>query len=134
MILTLDLRSELEHRLQHEAGLKNLDAESFVLHLLQERLGPVPASPQDLSESELLAEINQGLGPSEWERYRELIAKRQAESLNEDELSELVDTTERLEATQAFRIQCLAELADRRHTTVSALMKDLGIKPKLHER
>ena len=133
MILTLDLQADLEHRLQHEAGINGLDAESFVLHILQERLSPLPGSAQELSDTELLAEINRGLGPSEWARYRELIGKRQAEALSDIELAELINTTERLEETRAFRAQCLVELANRRHTTVDALMADLGLKPELHD-
>lgn len=132
MILTLEVQPDLELQLRHEAGLSGLDAKSFVLDLLRERLTRPPESPESLSEKELLAEINRGLSAAEWKRYEELINKRRAETLTRDEHAELIATTDRLEEANVFRVQCLAELARRRQVTVSDLMADLGIRPKVY--
>lgn len=132
MILTLDLRTDLENRLQHAAGARGLDVESYVLALLQESLGPMSVSPTDLSEKELLAEINQGLSAIQWGRYQGLIEKREMECLEERELAELVAISEGLELANARRINCLAELASRRRMSVDDLMNELGIVPKVH--
>ena len=132
MILTLEVQSELELQLHHAAGLSGLDAKSFVLNLLREHLKRSPAAPEVLSEKELLAEINRGLSTAEWKRYEELIDKRREETLTSDEHAELIATTDRLEEANVFRVQCLAELARRRQVTISDLMAELGIKPKIY--
>ncbi len=129
MILTLEVQSELELQLRHAAGLRGLDAKSFVLNLLREHLSRPPAVPEDLSKKELLAEINRGLSGAEWKRYQELIGKRQEETLTRDEHDELIATTDRLEQANVFRVRCLAELARRRQVTMRVLMDELGIKP-----
>jgi len=81
------------------------------------------------SDSELLATINSGLSPDQWQRYRELKARRRAESLTSDEHAELIATTHRIEEDNVYRIQCLTELARRRQTSMRALMDELGIQP-----
>ncbi len=49
-----------------------------------------------------------------------------------DEHAELIATTNRLEEANVFRVQCLAELARRRHMTLTDLMDELGIKPAIY--
>lgn len=132
MVLTLEVQPELELQLRHAASLSGLDTKSFVLDLLREHLSRAQAAPEDLSEKQLLAEINQGLSAAEWKRYRELIDKRRNEALTSDEHAELIATSEQLEHANVFRVQCLAELARRRRITVDALMDELGIKPRVY--
>ena len=132
MILTLEVQPDLEHQLRHAAGVSGLDAKSFVLDLLREHLSRPQTAPENLSEKELLARINSGLSPTEWERYEELIEKRRAETLTSDEHAELIATTDRLEEANVFRVRCLAELARRRRVSIDALMDELGIKPKVY--
>ncbi len=132
MILTLEVQSELEFQLRYAAGLSGVDAPSFVFNMLREHLSRPQAAPEDLSQKELLAQINRGLSPTEWKRYEELIGRRQEETLTSDEHAELIATTQRLEEANAFRVQCLAELARRRKMTMSVLMAELGIKPKVY--
>ncbi len=132
MILTLEVQPELELKLRHAAGLYGVDAKSFVFSLLREHLSQPQAAPEDLSEKELLAEINRGLSAAEWKRYKELIDRRREETLTSDEHAELIATTDRLEEANAFRVQCLVELARRRQVTMSVLMDELGIKPEIY--
>ncbi len=80
-------------------------------------------------ESELLLKINAGVPPDIQERYNELMAKRQAETLTPDEYAELLRLTEQVEKLEAQRIEYLAELARLRGTSLTALMADLGIRP-----
>lgn len=80
-------------------------------------------------ETELLVKINQGLPEQEARRYRELIEQRRAETLTPNEHRELLRLTEKEEATQAERVQYLAELARLRRTSLSALVEDLGLQP-----
>ncbi len=132
MVLTLEVQPELELQLCHAASLSGLDAKSFVLDLLREHLSRAQAAPKDLSEKQLLAEINRGLTAAEWKRYQELIDRRRQETLTSDEHAELIATTDRLEEANVFRVQCLAELASRRQVTIDVLMGELGIKPKVY--
>ena len=85
-----------------------------------------PSLPQ--SETELLLKINQGLPEKFRKRYNLLIQKRRAESLTQKEYSELLRMTREAEKVEAQRVECLARLAKTRKTTLSALMKSLGLQ------
>jgi hypothetical protein len=80
----------------------------------------------------LLSKINLGLSSTEWERYHTLVAQRQAETLTPDEQTELIALSDRLEEANAQRIGYLAELARVRHTTLDAVMSELGLTPDSH--
>jgi len=109
---------------------QGVDPREYVLNVLRERLETETASGRFLSvtESDLLEEINRGLSEAEWQRYHELIQKRQAEQLSEYERSELEATANQLEQFNGHRMECLAKLATLRNTTLSKLMDQLGIK------
>ncbi len=129
MTLTLDIATELEHQILQEAGRKGLDAKSFVLGLLRESLASMASSGNARSESDLLEEINQGFPEEIWRRYRELVAKRQDETLSAEEHTELIAMIDRVEIANARRIECLAELANRRQVPLRELMAEMGIQP-----
>ena len=80
-------------------------------------------------ESELLEKINRALPPESEQRYRKLIAVRQAKELTPAELEELLSLTDQAERLQAERIQHLADLARIRGVSLTELMDDLGIAP-----
>ncbi len=83
----------------------------------------------DSDETELLLKINQGLPFDTQKRYDELVAKRRAETLAPDECQELLGLIEQIEKSDAERIKHLTDLARLRGTTLTALMKDLGLHP-----
>jgi hypothetical protein len=83
----------------------------------------------DAQQSRLLEEINRGLVQTQWSRYYELVAKRQAEALSGDEYSELEALSSRIEELNAHRMERLAELARLRGTTLRELLDQLGIAP-----
>ncbi|HYQ93118.1 MAG TPA: STAS/SEC14 domain-containing protein [Candidatus Competibacteraceae bacterium] len=87
------------------------------------------AAHLDRTESELLLQINRGIPPERRERYETLLAKRQAETLNSEEYTELLRLTEQIEQLDASRLTALAELARLRHTSLVELMRTLGIQP-----
>jgi len=107
--------------------LSQSDLEQFVFQVITLRAQrQAPHLPQ--AEADLLLTINQGL-PTELEaRYNELIAKRQAETLTQNEHNELTRLTDQVEELETRRIQCLAELARLHQTTLAALMQTLGIR------
>ena len=86
-----------------------------------------PTLPRD--EADLLLRINQGVPSNIQERYDRLVTKRRAETLTPDEYSELLRLTDRIEKLEAKRVEYIAELARLRKTSLTALMKELGIQP-----
>jgi hypothetical protein len=79
-------------------------------------------------EAELLLHIN-GLLPEDVQRrYDELMAKRDAETLGNEEHEELLRLTKQAEAFDVARVEALSKLASRRGVTLSALMRQLGIE------
>ncbi len=129
MTLTLDIATDLEHEILQEARRRGLDAKSFVLDLLRESLASKKSPQSTRSESELLEEINRGFPSEVWGRYRELVAKREAETLSTEEHADLIDMIDRVELANAHRIECLAELATRRQVPLRVLMAEMGIQP-----
>lgn len=83
----------------------------------------------ELQESELLERINRALPPESEQRYRKLIATRQAKELTPAELEELLCLTDQAERLQAERIQHLADLARLRGVSLTELMEELRIEP-----
>ena len=85
-----------------------------------------PLSPE---EKELLQQIKaQRLPPDLRRRFRELIRKRQDETLTSREHRELVCLTDQVEQMNVVRLECLRELARLRNTTLKALMDELALK------
>jgi hypothetical protein len=109
------------------AQLPPTERDQFINRVLALRVPQIAALPQD--EAALLLKINQGLSEPVQQRYDELIAKRQAETLTPDEHAELLRLSDQAEQMNAERIAALAALAQIRQTTVPHLMRDLGIDP-----
>ncbi len=86
-----------------------------------------------VAESQLLLRINQGIPDELGRRYGELIAKRQAETLTQEELEELLRLTDVVEGLEASRMDALAALAQSRSVSLGALMADLGIPEPSHD-
>jgi hypothetical protein len=137
MLITLEIAPELEQQLRQEAARAGLAPDAYILQAVQERLMQMshrhPSTPRlSPEEARLLAKINLGLSPAEWERYHTLAARRKAETLTPDEQTELIALSDRLEEANARRIGYLAELAQVRHTTLEAVMHALGLTPDSH--
>ena len=134
MTLTIDLTPELEAQLREEAANKGIDASTFVMRALEERLNgtsrqrvPVRLSQE---ESALLLKINQGLPEALWQEYHDLVAKRRSETLTPEDHIRLIALSDSIEEAHTERITHVAELAQRRGVPLKTLMKQLGIKPR----
>lgn len=123
---------QLEAQLPPEKLLKaveQLDAQeleefaSNVNALVAKRKAPSLAT----HEADLLLKINEGVPASVQQRYSELIALRQAETLTAEQYAELLRLTQQVEQIEAARIQNLSELARLRGMSLTALMESLGI-------
>jgi hypothetical protein len=87
-----------------------------------------PASSANL-ETDLLTKIYRPLNPVLHHKLSILIQKRDAETLTDDEHQELIQLTHQVEALNVERITHLSALAKLRKTTLSQLIKDLGLTP-----
>jgi hypothetical protein len=141
MSITLELPQDIQKDLEQAAKQAGLTPDAYVLATLREQLPKSSAlgqtqgrSQSQLSkrEAELLQSINQSLSQIQWQRYHELLAKRQAEQIIEEERLELVSLSNQLEEANAKRIGYLAELAQLRHTSLDKLMSELGLTPATH--
>lgn len=137
MAITIEINPEIESQLQYAAARAGVAPETYIVGLLQQNLRRATQGHKvDRSlphqEAELLQKINRSLTQVQWERYDQLVGKRRAEALTPDELDELIALSDQIEAANVRRIKYLAELAQLRATTVSALIVELGIKPRSH--
>ncbi len=128
MTIHLNVTSELEQKLQKAASQMGLTPDTYIVRLLQKDLQnqteSARLSPQ---ESKLLKQINTSISAIEWESYRILLAKRDAEELDAQEQIQLVALSDKIEETNAHRMKAVAELARLRNPSLSALMETLGL-------
>jgi hypothetical protein len=94
-----------------------------VLHLRAQR--QVPSI--DRAENDLLLTINQTLTFSRQNRLDQLVAKRQADTITDEELEELIELTDQAERLNADRVMALAQLAKARNQSLKQVMQTLGI-------
>lgn len=100
-----------------------------VIAIRAERVAPYLTA----DESALLARINQSLPHDDRARMRALIARRDDETVSENEWQELAALTDRLELLHADRLSALAELAKLRGVTLDMVMNQLGIQFPDHD-
>ena len=134
MAITIEIEPELENQIRQAASKAGLAPEVFILESIKERLHQTHHRQSNVKhlpqiEANLLQKINQSLSQIEWLQYRELIARRQAETLTPDEQTELIALSDQIEEANARRIEYVAELARMRNMTLPALMRELGLKP-----
>lgn len=134
MTIVIDLAPELESQIRQAAAQVGLSPDAYSVESVTNRLQQVrhrQSGAKRLSkvEANLIQQINQSLSQIEWLRYRELIGKRQAETLTPEEQSELIARSDQIEEANVKRMEYVAELAQVRKTTIPLLMKELGLKP-----
>lgn len=125
---TIHLEAEVsrESLLKAVEQLSPIELDQFVAEVLNLRAHRV-AGCLTASESELLTLINEGLPEPLRQRYRELLARREEETLTTDELIELLRLSDEVERLEGDRLSALVQLAKERSVSLSALMQDLGI-------
>ena len=140
MPVTIELAPELEARLRREAARLGLEPGAYVARAVEQHLSASPpaagngsnggqAAPTQLTseEAEILQQINLGLPPDFWASYRELLRRRDEESLSAAEQAALVGMSDRVEEANARRMAHLVRLARIRGVELDALMRDLGL-------
>ena len=134
--VTLEITPDLESELRREASREGLDPQGYILSMLRERLAAVrqlSRSRLPADEATLLTEINQGLPAETWRRYAALKEKRRAGTLTSEEHAEIIAISDEIEEMNVRRMERVVRLARLRHTSVDALMDELGIKSPLYE-
>jgi hypothetical protein len=124
--INITLSEELDQKLRIEATKQGVEPDRYILNTLTTTLKP--AAP---TEASLLNQINTGLSQEAWQHYHALIKKRQAEALTEEEYTQLIELTTRLENLNVQRIHSLIHLATLRGRTLDEVMQDLGINTEL---
>lgn len=122
MSLVLHLSPELEERLRLEAEQRGLKLEELLEQDLEARWG-------GSSEDTLLLTATQGLSESFWQRYRQLVAKREAEALSALEREELIRLSDQAEALSLERTKALLQLSKLRGVEITVLQEQLGLLP-----
>ena len=134
MAIVIELAPELENQIRQAAAQSGLSPDTYILESVQARLHAAPthfARTKRLpdAEADLLQKINQRLSQISWLRYRELLAKRQAETLTSTEQTELIAFSDQIEEANVQRMTDVAALAQLRKTTIPTLMRELGFQP-----
>ncbi len=134
MTITLEIESDLEYEVRTAAARQRVAPDQFITNLLQQHLRQDNTVSKRFSDTELelLRQINLGLSEETWQQYRELVAKRRAESLTEIEHKILIEISDQIEVANARRIGALAKLAQLRHTTIDALMDQMNLRMPLY--
>ena len=131
MSVTIEISGELEPILKAEAGKAGLDLTAYTHQLLRTSLPTAKPSAPSISaeEARLLHQINHGLAAEALDRYRELIRKRQDETISPEEFRQLDDLSRQMEALQTQRLESLAKLAELRRVPFNDLLARLEIHP-----
>lgn len=126
--VTSQINIDLDHLLAGVAQLETPDLERFTEQvsqlLAQRKVSSLPAQ-----ETELLLQINQGLSPETQQRYDQLQAKLQAETISAAEYQDLLTLIDTVEQADAKRLEALMNLAQLRQVFLPDLMAQLGIQP-----
>ena len=127
-----DIKDNLFEQLN--AGLAASDLDKAFVEAIQDqwkKRNAALVSDEVLSEveSELFKVINRSLSPREKERWDELVARRDAESLSFQEHDELIRLGNELDALNVSRLQAIGQLAKIRGVPFQGLCRQLEIMP-----
>ena len=136
MALTIELPYDLESQLREQAQEKGKALNQYIAGIIREKMNPLKPKTTSLSaeETRLFQIINKGFSQEFWLKLHGLNQKRQEESLSEEELSQLIEMTDLLEAENVERMKALIALAHLRQTDLDTLMTQLGLNNSKHTK
>ena len=136
MALTIELPYDLESQLREQAQEKGKALNQYIAGIIREKMNPLKPKTTSLSaeETRLFQIINKGFSQEFWIKLHSLNQKRQEESLSEEELSQLIEMTDSLEADNVERMKALIALAHLRQTDLDTLMTQLGLNNGKHTK
>jgi hypothetical protein len=131
MSIIININPRLEKHLREQANRTGIELNQLVENVLEKWSEPTLPSGKKLNKNKeevLLQKINNtGFPESFWIEYRDLIKKRQLETIEVEELAHLVKMSDRLEKANVQRMKYLIALAQIRDITVRDLMQQLGV-------
>ncbi len=131
MSIIININPRLEKRLREQANRTGIELNQLVERVLEKWSEPALPSEKKLhknKEEVLLQKINNtGFSEGFWVEYRELIKKRQLKTIEDAELVQLINMSDRLEKANLQRMKYLIELAQIRGISVRDLMQQLGV-------
>ena len=83
-------------------------------------------------ENKLLKQINIGLLSAKQVRFEYLIARRDARTITEQELNELLKLTEEVEKNDTIRLKRIAKLADLKNMSLPEVVDYYKLQPIQH--
>ncbi|TAE60742.1 MAG: STAS/SEC14 domain-containing protein [Nostocales cyanobacterium] len=129
--MQVELQLSSEDLLKVVEQLNQADLKQFISQVIALQAQRNAPSLQQ-QESDLLLKINQSIPLNIQKSYNNLIDKRDAENLTDDEYRELLYLTGIIEKQQAQRIEYLIELAKLRCISLNTLMENLGIQTQVY--
>ncbi|MCB0517904.1 MAG: hypothetical protein H6577_01545 [Lewinellaceae bacterium] len=133
MSITIQLPKHLEQRLREKANQEGVVLERLISKLLEDRFPPSSSQTAvGAKEAELLKKINEGFPADFWEKYFQLIEKRQQEKLTPTDQNELIAYSDKIEKSNAHRMKYLLDLAELKNVDLDDLMNEMEIHPKSH--
>jgi hypothetical protein len=122
--LTIELTRDEEQRLQEVAARRGRSAEAMLADIARLQIAGEPTVTR---EDELQLRLSDGLPVKFWKRYNALTDRRRAETLTEEEHSELLGLIQTLESWNLRRLEIAAELATLRGMSLRDLLKQQGL-------
>ena len=112
-------------------GVQQLSAEDFDLFFKKVSSLRSKSGNKDFAkEQALLEKINAGMPLALEQRFAQLIAKRDLETLTDAEYQELLQLTEKSEELQTNRLGYMLELAQLKGMTLPQVVKHYKLHPK----
>jgi hypothetical protein len=118
------LTMSIDELLQAADRLDELDLDRLFDRILMLKANRQAYTP----ETELLQQIDRGIPSDLHQQYRDLVAKRDAQSITAQEYDLLLDLSDRIEVLAAERTGLLLKLAQLRQVPLMQLMDELGIQ------
>lgn len=126
--VTLTLPDDLAKRVHDVATSTHRELEEVLLDWLDRTSTQLSSqTPAEINEAKLLRQINLGFSAEWWSCYQSLIAERQAETINPENLAKLIEMSEALEMANVKRLEALGELAQLRGCSIEVVMESLDI-------
>jgi hypothetical protein len=128
---TLQLELSPDELLKAVSQMDAAELDDFTARVLALRARRATSLPTD--EVELIRQINQGVPSDIQKRFDQLVTRRWAEVLTEDEYQELLALTEQIERIDADRLERIAQLAHVRGIPLREMIRQLGLKQHPHD-
>ena len=122
--MTIELTREEENKLRELAARHGRRPEALATDVVRLQIAREPFATR---EDELQMLLSDGLPVEFWDRYNTLTAKRRAETLTEEEHTELLGLIQTMERWNVRRLEVAAELATLRGVSLRDLLKQQGL-------